>query len=116
MSTEHTIPAMDDCLADEIAPERASFVEKGFWSDERLGASVTAHAAERPDAEAVVDRKSLRRITFRELDKLSNRMANWFADAGITEGDVIAMQLPNCLEAVVVTIGANKAGVAVNPM
>ena len=108
--------SMDPSLADEIAPRRAFFVSEGLWTEERLGARVSAHAVQKPDAEAVVDRKGLRRVSFSALDQLSNRFANWLAEAGIGEGDIIAVQLPNCLEAVVIAIGANKAGVAVAPM
>ena len=111
-----TALAMDPTLADQIAPRRAAFVRDGIWTDERLGGRVSEHAAGRPDAEAVVDRKGLRRTSFAELDRLSNRFANWLLEAEVEEGDLIAVQLPNCLEAVVIAIGANKAGVAVNPM
>ena len=115
MSTP-TMLTMDPDLADQIAPHRTAYVAEGIWTDERLGNCVSAHAAENPDAEAVVDRKGLRRISFADFDRLSNRFAHWLDDAGIVEGDVIAVQLPNCLEAVVIAIGANKAGVAVAPM
>ena len=111
-----TALAMDPSLADQIAPRRASFVAQGLWTDERLGARVSEHAARHPDVEAVVDRKGIRRISFAELDRLSNRFANWMVATGTEAGDIIAVQLPNCLEAVVIAIGANKAGVAVNPM
>ena len=112
----HTALAMDPSLADQIAPRRAWFLTNGLWTEDRLGCRVSEHAARRPDAEAVVDRKGLRRVSFAELDRLSNRFANWMVATGIEEGDIIAVQLPNCLEAVVIAIGANKAGVAVNPM
>ena len=107
---------MDPSLADQIAPWRAAYVSEGIWTDERLGARVSEHAARRPHAEAVVDRKGVRRVTFAELDRLSNQFANWLVGAALVEGDIIAVQLPNCLEAVVIAIGANKAGIAVAPM
>ena len=111
-----TALAMDPALADQIAPRRTWFVEQGFWTGERLGSRVAEHASTKPDAEAVVDRKGTRRISFAELDQLSNRFANWLVASGISPGDLIAVQLPNCIEAVVIAIGANKAGVAVAPM
>ena len=94
---------------------RVSLAE-GFWTPARLGGKVSEHAQRKPDAEAVVDRLGKRRVTFAELDRLSNRFTHWLKAEGIEQGDVIAVQLPNCLEAVVIAIGANKAGVAVSPM
>lgn len=111
-----TMLTMDPALADQIAPRRDDFVAQGLWTDERLGARVSTHAAGRPDSAAVVDRKGVRRVSYADFDRLSNQFANWLIDAGLVEGDVIAVQLPNCLEAVVIAIGANKAGIAVAPM
>ena len=111
-----TMLTMDPALADQIAPRRDDFAAQGLWTDERLGARVSTHAAGRPDSAAVVDRKGLRRVSYADFDRLSNQFANWLIDAGLVEGDIIAVQLPNCLEAVVIAIGANKAGIAVAPM
>ena len=108
--------AMNPALAEHIAPRRDTFIEQGLWTSERLADKVAQHAVQRPTAEAVVDRKGRRRVSFLELDKLANRFAHWLIHADISEGDVIAVQLPNCLEAVVIAIGANKAGIAVAPM
>lgn len=114
--TEHDLLHMDPEFADQIAPHRAEFIARGLWTEERLGSQVSVHAKVNPQREAVVDRKGRRRVSFVELDRLSNQFAGWLAANGMGEGDIIAVQLPNCLEAVVIAIGANKAGVAVNPM
>ena len=115
MKQRHRI-ALDPSLEAHVIPHRAEYEASGAWSSERFGQIVSEHCAKNPQDEAVVDRKGLRRITFAELDQLSNRFANWLLDEGIESGDVISVQLPNSLEATIIAVGANKAGVIINPM
>ncbi|MBT5414962.1 MAG: AMP-binding protein [Rhodospirillaceae bacterium] len=112
----HEVPGLDPDLTDWVAPDRHRFRESGLWTSTRLAERVEGFAAKAPDREAVVDLGSARRTGFGALDRLANRLAHWMIEAGIEEGDVIAVQLPNCLEAAVVAIAANKLGVVVNPM
>ncbi|MBM3542168.1 MAG: AMP-binding protein, partial [Alphaproteobacteria bacterium] len=110
------VPAMDPALADDVGPFHARYRAEGHWDDMRLGTRVTQYAHRTPKAEAVVDLLGARRINFGDFDRLTNRFAHFLARSGIEEGDVISMQLPNWMEAAVISVGANKAGVVVNPM
>jgi len=114
--SDPTAPSLDPALADRIAPGRNRYRAEGLWNDARLSDQVSAYAEAAPDREAVIDLGGARRTTFRRLDQLANHLADWFVQAGIDKGDVIAVQLPNCLEAAVIAIAANKLGVVVNPM
>ncbi|MCY3752052.1 MAG: AMP-binding protein [Gammaproteobacteria bacterium] len=107
---------MDKALAEHIMPRQAEFVASGIWDDERFGLSVAERAAANPNNEAVVDRKGKRRITYGELDVLSNQAANMLIDAGVEPGDVVAVQLPNCIEAAVLGVAISKVGAIINPM
>ena len=107
---------MDKALAEHIMPRQAEFVASGIWDDERFGLSVAERAAANPNKEAVVDRKGKRRITYGELDVLSNQAANMLIDAGVEPGDVVAVQLPNCIEAAVLGVAISKVGAIINPM
>jgi acyl-CoA synthetase (AMP-forming)/AMP-acid ligase II len=109
------VPAMDPQLEDRIAPDRARYRATGLWDGTRLSERVAALAREAPDREAVVDLGGARRTSYGRLDRLANRLAHWMLAAGIDEGDVIALQLPNCLEAAIVAVAANKLGVIVVP-
>jgi long-chain acyl-CoA synthetase len=51
-----------------------------------------------------------RRITYRELDEASNRVANLIRSFGVGRGDRVALYLPNIPEFAVVYLGALKAG------
>ena len=55
-------------------------------------------------------------MTYRELDLLSNRVANTLIERGIAPGDRAAVYLPNGIELVVALCGALKAGAIVVPV
>lgn len=53
------------------------------------------------------------RITFRELDELSDRFVSFLQGCGCGAGDVVGIQLPNIPEYPIALVGALKAGCAV---
>ncbi len=60
-----------------------------------------------------------KRITFRQLDELSNRFANALVALGLKKGDRVCLLLPNCPQFVIAYFGILKAGgivVALNPL
>ena len=99
-----------------LSPVVKNLYAKGNWNDDRFGELVSKYAALNPTKEAVVDRKGRRRITYGELDRLSNQAANLLIEAGVEPGDVVAVQLPNCIEAAVIAVAISKAGAIINPM
>lgn len=57
-----------------------------------------------------------RKFTYRELDQLSNRMANGLASLGVTQGDRVSIYGPNCWEWLVAYHGVAKLGAVLNPI
>jgi acyl-coenzyme A synthetase/AMP-(fatty) acid ligase len=55
-------------------------------------------------------------VSYAELDRDSNRLANFLLGVGVRPGDVVSVQLPNWYETVVVDLGIMKAGAVINPM
>ncbi|MGQ0433662.1 MAG: acyl-CoA synthetase [Microthrixaceae bacterium] len=53
------------------------------------------HARTRPDHPAVVMAATGERVTYRELDERSNRLAHLWHDRGLRRGDHVAILLPN---------------------
>ena len=51
-----------------------------------------------------------RSVSYRELDDITNRLANGLAEIGVERGDKVAMFLPNCLEIVYSWLAINKLG------
>ncbi|MEM6810415.1 MAG: AMP-binding protein, partial [Pseudomonadota bacterium] len=48
-------------------------------------------AASQPDTPAVIMADTGKQLTYRELDALSNRIANWFRSLGLAPRDHIAI-------------------------
>ncbi|OXM54042.1 non-ribosomal peptide synthetase [Amycolatopsis alba] len=69
---------------------------------------------ETPDAEAVVCRD--RSLTYAELDRRANRLANTLIDAGVKPQDPVAVLLRRDVDLVVALFGVIKAGAVHVPM
>ena len=72
------------------------------------------HARYRPEHVALVFGEH--RLTYRELDRRVNRVANALLGAGLVKGDRVATILPNCLEQIEVYWAAATTGLVVVPM
>jgi long-chain acyl-CoA synthetase len=79
-----------------------------------LASIVSHHAKLTPDAEAVIWEQV--RLTYGELDRLSNRVANALSEMGMGHGDNVALICPNIPFFPVVYYGIMKAGAAVVPL
>lgn len=74
-----------------------------------------ARAARRfPERPAVIAGE--RRLTFREVDERSNRLANALASLGVAPGDRVALVLHNCLEYVEIEFALSKGGFVAVPL
>lgn len=68
---------------------------------------VTRQADLRPDATAIVWKEQ--RITYRELDEVSNRLASLLRARGATQGHRVAFCIPKSPEAIIAMLGILKA-------
>ena len=88
--------------------ERA-YLARGFWrDDDTLWHWLARHAAERPSAPAVVSPAG--QLTWRALHDRVLRVAQGLQDKGIGAGDVVAVQLPNTPEFLLVHLAAARLG------
>ena len=71
-------------------------------------------AEEGPDRTAVADGCS--RMTYRELDEASDRLAAYLAGRGVQTGDFVAIRLPRSKEFIAAILGIHKAGAAYVPV
>lgn len=79
-----------------------------------LASMISHHAKLAPEKEAIVWENV--RLTFGELDKLSNRVANALTEMGIGRGDKVALSCPNLPFFPIVYYGIMKVGAAVVPL
>jgi len=54
--------------------------------------------------------------TFRQVDEVTNQIANGLIDLGVKKGDRVTLFLPNCAEAIFFYFGIMKIGAIVNPL
>ena len=81
----------------------------GCWRDRPLGSYLWEWAQRWGDRVAVVDGEH--RLTYLDLAERADRLAGGFAACGLSCGDSILVQLPNCWDFVVVTLACFRLGV-----
>lgn len=93
--------------------------EAGWWRDIPFLNYFDRAVAEKPEVTAIVDCREgcePRRLSYRELDRLSRRIAANLWGMGVRRGDVVAFQLPNCWEFVAIHLGCLRIGATSNPL
>ncbi|MGR8981565.1 MAG: AMP-binding protein, partial [Gammaproteobacteria bacterium] len=79
-----------------------------------LATVLTDSAREYPDQTALIHRD--RRFTYKQIDQMSNQVANGLREAGIQRGEKVAFLCPNLPYFPMVYYGILKAGAAVVPL
>ncbi len=82
--------------------------ERGYWTGQTLGAAFQRALAAHAERVAVVD--GPRRVTYRELGRLVERLAVHLARRGICAGAPVVFQLPNVLEFVAAYFACHRVG------
>ena len=90
------------------------YTKEGYWINKTLSKYLDEAVEKYPSKEAVVDRD--RRITYRQLGQMVDRMALGLLELGIKRGNVVSFQLPNWLEAVVIHHAVAKIGAITSPI
>lgn len=103
-----------------IEPRRAKMEAEGYWPGKTLLDYFEICLAEKPDAPAltslIVGTGARKDLTWRELDALAWRAAEGLRRLGLQKNDVLACQLPNSWEFIVLYIACRHLGVAFNPV
>ena len=104
----------------EFIARRVAMISAGAWRDETLLDHVSRDLAAAPEKTAIVARRSETgvetRLTYRELDRLSDVVAIGLSRRGVGEGDVVSFQLPNWWEFSVLHLACLKLGAVSNPL
>lgn len=87
----------------------ARYVAEGYWAGRPLAAHLFEQADATPDAVALVDGDT--RMTYRELTERAGGAALRLRNLGLRPDDRMVVQLPNCWEFVVLTLGCLRLGV-----
>jgi len=99
---------------------REAMVAAGLWRDETLLDHFRRHVAARPDKIALIAARTEQgdavRLTFGDLDTLSDRLAVGLMRRGVAPGDVVSFQLPNWWQFTVLHLACLKVGAISNPL
>jgi len=86
------------------------YTKAGWWRGQTLGAEIAAVADTKKAATALVD--GANRISYASLAARADALASRLTDElGLERGDRIVVQLPNCWQFVVLTLGCLRAGI-----
>ncbi|MEV8135428.1 AMP-binding protein [Microbacterium aurantiacum] len=91
-----------------------TYTASGLWQNKLLTDFLDAAAAATPDKVATVDPQGS--MTYREFHALVDRCAFGLLELGIRAGDVVAVQLPNWREWLILHYAAVRIGAVTNPL
>ncbi len=104
----------------DIAIRGPAMRAQGFWRDETLLHHLARAVARSPDKTAIVacrsDIGTETRLSYAQIDDLSNRLAAALHARGIGRGDVVSFQLPNWWEFSILHLACLKLGAISNPL
>lgn len=103
-----------------IPPRRTAMIRQLRWGDRTINDYLDACTTHCPDKPALLalslERKSTRRLTYRELATLADRVAVGLSRLGIERNDVVSCQLPNWWEFTVIYLACSRIGAVMNPL
>ncbi len=82
--------------------------ERGWWRDETLADDIARYARERPQEPAYITADG--RLSWREYDEASDRLAGALVTLGFAPGERVAVQLPDTSAVHIALIALEKAG------
>ncbi len=100
------------------------YTNAGVWGRATLDAIFRKSAQADPDRIAVADppnRSSVthgtpKQLTYAQADAVVSRLAKQFMDLGLVPGDIVATQLPNTVEQVIVLLACARSGLVASPL
>ena len=101
-----------------------TYTANGWWENKTLQGIFDDVARENIDRLALIDpanRNSFvdgepMRLSYAELPGAINKIGSWLFNAGLRQGDIILVQMPNTVEIVMLYIAAAKLGLIVSPV
>jgi acyl-CoA synthetase len=91
------------------------YYRAGYWQARSLNQWIADSVARHVDKVAVQDASGYA-MTYRELEDMASRLANFLGKQGVNAGDVVTMHLPNWWQTAVVTCATLKLGAVINPL
>ena len=90
------------------------YKEAGHWRDETLTDVARRRVQEGPARTLLIEGE--REISRAEALEQANRVSAYLLNRGLKPGDVISFQLPNWIEASIISLAARMCGLVINPV
>jgi len=100
------------------------YVDQGVWGSNTLDALFRKCVRTQPDDLALVDAPNRtqftvnepKRLDYKALNHAVERLAGTFIGLGLKRDDVVAVQMPNVVEQIVVVLAGMRAGLIISPL
>ncbi|MGP8124157.1 MAG: cyclohexanecarboxylate-CoA ligase [Xanthobacteraceae bacterium] len=103
-----------------LAPRRAAMIAAGLWRDRTINDDLDLCLKRYPDKVGLTavsaERNETRRLTYRELARMADRVAVGLSKLGVTRNDVVSAQLPNWWEFTLTYLACARIGAVFNPL
>ena len=97
-----------------------AMTQAGLWQDMTVLDYMDRALEERPDQVYITDRNGMTgrstTLSYRQIDRISRRIAAGLAALGVERGDVVAVQLPNWWEFAALHLACVRIGAVTNPL
>lgn len=108
-------------IRSQLTQERIkSMAGTGYWPDRVLTDYVDEAAAEFPDKVAISDLNSMTgggaTVSYRQLQRLANRIGLGLVSLGVEPGDIVSCQLPNWWQFAALHLACVRIGAVTNPI
>lgn len=87
----------------------AGYWKKGYWDEVTSHEAWDRNARDYPGEEAIVDSRT--RLTWAQARRWIDRIALGFLKLGVKRGELMVIQLPNCVELWLLVMACEKAGI-----
>ena len=91
------------------------YYEQGYWGTDTILDVWLEQASTFASREYIVASEE-HRLTYREIDDHSSRLATWLYEIGVCEGDVVSFQIPIWPEFIVTYLACLKVGAVMHPV
>ena len=93
-----------------LTPEMINeYIAQGFWDEVSIADILKKNALSYPEKEALVD--SMTRLTWAELDTLTNSVAAGLLKKGMKRDQALVVQIPTSVDSLITLLACHKAGI-----
>ncbi len=95
--------------------QKQLYYEKGWWRDQTIADVWEEQWPKYADAVYVNDELG-RSLTYGEVNEGASRLASWFKEVGVQNGDVVSFQVPKWVESAIIYVACLKVGAVMHPV